>query len=164
MATTKLGLIRFNNRRKEKYDIQLTALIDIIVFLLVFLIQVVTISKLNLTLQGDIVLPSSKSVDSANRAITVQITRNLDVYIENEKITLNPGPLWSDSNMKIIAQRLQQIKVDLNNVIEKSNNTERFNLVINLAMDKSLEYSNIKNLMDLSSALGLIQFKFIVSE
>lgn len=164
MATTKLALKRLLKGRNDKLDIQLTALIDIVVFLLVFLIQVVSISQIQLRLVGDIELPSSASVDAANRAITVQITKNLEVYIEDEKINLNPDQLWTAANSRIISDKLESVKNQFEEVIKKSNKIERFNLIVNLAMDKSLEYQNIKNLMDLSAHLGLIQFKFIVIE
>ncbi len=161
---TKLALRRFRKGRSDKMDLQLTALIDIVVFLLVFLIQVVSISKINISLQGDMELPDSTSVDSANRAITVQINRTQEFFIENVKINLNPGPLWTLENKRMIIERLQAVKNELDIVIKKSTVTERFNLIINLAMDKNLEYSNIQNLMDLAAGIGLIQFKFIVVE
>ncbi len=164
MAMTKLALRRFRKGRNDKMDLQLTALIDIVVFLLVFLIQVVSISKINISLQGDMELPDSTSVDAANRAITVQINRSQEFFVENVKINLVPGPLWSIENKRLIVERLQAVKNELDVVIKKSSVTERFNLIINLAMDKNLEYSNIQNLMDLAAGVGLIQFKFIVIE
>lgn len=164
MGMTKLAYRKFRKGRNDKMDLQLTALIDIVVFLLVFLIQVVSISKISISLQGDMELPSSTSVDSANRAITVQINRNQDLFVENVKMNLIPGPLWSIENKRLIIERLQVVKNELDAVIKKSSVTERFNLIVNLAMDKNLEYSNIQNLMDLSAGIGLIQFKFIVIE
>lgn len=164
MAKGKLTSKRFGSSRKEKIDIQLTALIDIVVFLLVFLIQVVTISKVSINLQGDIVLPNSKSVDSVNRAINVQINKNLEVYIENERVALPEGELWTPENSRIILDRLKAVKDNFDTMIKKATGVERFSLIVNLAMDKNLDYANIKNLMDVAANVGLIQFKFIVVE
>lgn len=164
MSSGTLRAKKYGSSRKEKIDIQLTALIDIVVFLLVFLIQVVTISKVSITLQGDIELPNSKSIDSVNRAINIQINKNLEVFIENEKIEVTPGELWTPANSKLILEKLKAVKAKFDEVIKSSTTVEKFSIIINLAMDKNLEYANIKNLMDIASYAGLIQFKFIVVE
>lgn len=164
MANTKLKLVRFNKKRNRKFDIQLTALIDIVVFLLVFLIQLATISKINLNLQSNIHLPSSQSLDDANRGITVQITKDMKVYVADELIPIEQGEFWSPNNIRLIYQKIKDVKTQMEEVIKKTANTERFDLVLNLAMDKSLSYINIKNLMDLSLNAGVTQFKFIVVE
>lgn len=164
MATRALTAKKYGSSRKEKVDIQLTALIDIVVFLLVFLIQVVTISKVSIHLQGDIDLPSSKSIDSVNRAINIQINKNLEVYVEDEKINLSPGDLWTENNSKLILEKIKAVKAKFDEVINKSTTVEKFSIIINLAMDKNLEYNNIKHLMDIAAYAGLVQFKFIVVE
>jgi len=158
----RLILKRFRQKREPQGDGQLTALIDIIVFMLVFLIQTVSISKLNMALQGDIHLPESKSYDESNRGISIQVTKNLDVFIENQKVALDGGSPWTPANSKIILGKLQEVKMKLEDIIKNSNTLERFNLIVNLAMDKDLDYSVIKNLMDLSTSVGITQFKFIV--
>ena len=140
MSKSKLMLFRLRRKRDGKVELELTSLIDIVVILLVFLIQTSVISKLDLTVRENIELPDSSSVDGANRGITVQVDKNLQVYIEDKKMELSPGVLWTNSNSDIIKTRIREIKLSLEEVIKKSDNTERLDLVMNLVMHKELEY------------------------
>ena len=164
MSKSKLMLFRLRRKRDGKVELELTSLIDIVVILLVFLIQTSVISKLDLTVRENIELPDSSSVDGANRGITVQVDKNLQVYIEDKKMELSPGVLWTNSNSDIIKTRIREIKLSLEEVIKKSDNTERLDLVMNLVMHKELEYLHIQNFMTLAVGLGIQQFKFVVLE
>ena len=157
-------LYRLRKQRSQKFEIQLTSLIDIIVFLLVFLIQAATITKLNLNLRVNIELPRSETRDEADRGITVQLTKNLEVFIEDKSLALETGTLWTDNNANVIREKIKEVKLNLEQVINQSKTSERFNVVMNLAMDKGLDYLHVKNLMDIAAGLGIEQFKFIVME
>jgi biopolymer transport protein ExbD len=164
MSKNKLMLFRLRRKKDKKVELELTSLIDIVVILLVFLIQTSVISKLDLTVRENIELPDSNSIDGANRGITIQVDRNLQVYVEDQKLELSPGVLWTNSNADIIKSKIQGLKASLEEVIKKSENTERLDLVMNLVMDKELDYLHIQNFMSLAVSVGIQQFKFIVLE
>ena len=157
-------LFRLRRKKDKKVELELTSLIDIVVILLVFLIQTSVISKLDLTVRENIELPDSNSIDGAKRGITIQVDRNLQVYVEDQKLELSPGVLWTNSNADIIKSKIQGLKASLEEVIKKSENTERLDLVMNLVMDKELDYLHIQNFMSLAVSVGIQQFKFIVLE
>lgn len=145
----------------EASDVNITALLDILVVLLFFLILSFNPTDLDLGFTKNITMPKSLARDLGNSAVIIQITANREFYLGPNKI----GSLDNVSDLKIIHQELKKAKQD---------QTERFGKLsqdlatnhdasnINLVFDQDVVYATIEEVMNVASQEGFKQFKLIV--
>lgn len=160
MSVSRMLLFR-KRKRNQSFDIELTSLIDIVTILLVFLLQSSSVADYEIKLLTGMDLPSSATVNLAKRGITVQMNKDYELYIEDKMIGKAENGSWNDDLSKNFVTELTIIKSGIEEIWKVKNNTERFYIVINLLMDKSLDYKQVKKLMDLSAGIGMEQFKFV---
>ncbi|OUR97117.1 hypothetical protein A9Q84_12365 [Halobacteriovorax marinus] len=160
------------NKEKVELDIDITSLLDILVILLVFLLKSYNPSDLKLDVTGNLEIPESVSKKLGNSAVTIQVTRNKVVYIDNKEI----GRITNSKStivflekklkdlMKINEKETQQLKArnvasgDIK-TLEKRLQTKR---QVNIVMDQELSYSLMQQVMHTSAVAGFSKFKFIV--
>lgn len=157
------SIIRKRKKSKE-FDIELTSLIDIVTILLVFLLQSSSVADYEIKLLTGLELPSSETVNLAKRGITVQMNKNYELYIEDKLIGKALNGEWETSLDQNYVKELDILRQTVEDVWKNSNNTERFYVVINLLMDKTLDYKQVKRIMDLSAGIGMEQFKFVTMD
>lgn len=151
--------MKFLRRRKdiEIEELDITSLLDVLVILLVFLLQNMSNSELTLDLVRELALPYSKSRGVSENGVVVQVNAAKEVYLNNKVIgVLETGGGFS-----------QDIVNQLNTVVEEtkllSEQKEKGKpLLINLVLDKTLDYAIIDKLLKSSAKSGFTQFKFIV--
>ena len=161
--------------RKEPLDIEITSLLDILVILLVFLLGVYNTTDLdNVNLIENLTLPISKSPESGNKAIILQVNRKKEVWLEGEKI--GQIELRKEGRGKVIEFLLESLskkreeaglkaKASLGREIaeekgkgEKDKDPKR----INILLDEELPYQVLQKIMHTSATAGYTEFKFLV--
>lgn len=136
-------------RKREKspgLELDITSLLDILVILLVFLLKSYNASNLKINLVDDLTLADSSSRKLGDHSVTVQIDRNLIVWIDNVKV----ADMKRKSEIAKFEQYLREKREG------KSKET------VNLVLDKELSYGTMSDIMESSNRIGYTKFKFIV--
>lgn len=163
---SKKRFIRFRTRRKNKGDfhLELNSLLDVLVILLVFLIKNYTTSEVELMIPKDMHIPLSISQTIVHKGVTVQMSKEFEVLIDDKLVTSLAEGEWSMEDSLKIKNELMSIKDRIERLNIESDESAPFSGVINLMMDRTLDYLHIKKIMDASAEIGFEQFKFIVIE
>ena len=146
--------MRKKNRRekKEPLDLDITSLLDILVIMLVFLLKSFNASELELTPVKNLTIPNSASRSFGHRAIQIQVNRNKEVYINNQKV----GVISSS------AAELEFLKIKLTELKKIDETDKKKNDIINIILDEKLNYKIMEQVMHTSALAGFSQFKFVV--
>ncbi len=158
-------------RNQEPLELDITSLLDILVILLVFLLKSYNASDLKIDLAAFVTLPDSRSEILGNQAIIVQINNKKNIFINNKLI----GPL-ATTNKKIPALYKELIlhkeglDQEISNLRDPAGLNEKKTLMrkkrkikrINIALDQSLPYSVLSQVMHTSALAGFPEFKLIV--
>ncbi len=119
--------LKTSNKRDPNFS--MSSLTDIIFLLLIFFMLTstfVTPSALDLT------LPSSSSQVMANKGVSVQITRNMEYYVEGERVRLN------------------QLQTSIEKAVKKEENP-----TIILQADKATELEKVVGVMNIVKKMNL---------
>lgn len=162
MAKHRMLLFSKKTRKKE-IDIGLTALIDILTFILIFLLVSSGAGEFGTKLVSDLVMPQSDSANNAKRGITVQLNKFKDLYVEDKFVTSIKSQEWSDENRRIFNEKFKEKMDELDRIWRTNNNSEKFHMVVNLVVDKTLNYEHISQMMRICQYHGVIQYKFIAT-
>jgi biopolymer transport protein ExbD len=161
MAKKRMLLFRKRGKRSEG-EIELTSLIDIVTILLVFLLINSGAGEFDVKLVSGVELPSTSSVNGAKRGITVQFNKDGDIYLEDELVTSVKNG-WSDQNRRVFNEKFKNLKDELETVWKNNNNSEKFHLMVNFVLDKSIAFLNIDQMMKICQYHGMLQYKFIAN-
>jgi biopolymer transport protein ExbD len=147
------SIIARRKARKDNsvMDIDITSLMDIMVILLVFLLKSYNPSDLFVDITKNMTLPSSSSIDLGEHSVIIRMDKEKKIFVDRTEIT----------NGVSLVELLKSKKVELDKYKEQYKKTKDVYL-INLVLDESLEYQDMKKVMDLATEAGFNQFKFIV--
>ena len=149
--------MRKNKRRekKEALDLDITSLLDILVILLVFLLKSFNASELEVTPVKNLTIPNSESRTFGHRAIQIQVNRDREVFINNQKIGVINSQVAA---LDFLKDKLATLKEEQ----EKSNPKKKKEEIINIILDEQLNYQTMQQIMHTSALAGFSQFKFVV--
>jgi biopolymer transport protein ExbD len=164
----KKRLIRFRRRRKktEVGELDITSLLDILVILLVFLLKSYSTSGLIYTPPDQIELPSSESKSKGNMAVMIQVSKE-KIWVD-EKIIINKSvdqiKLSSKDGKTIVVlfDELTRKRQEIDVINKTSPAGNKFSGVINLVIDKTIKFSQVKNILYTAAEAGFIKYKFVV--
>lgn len=147
--------------KKEGMDLDITSLLDVLVILLVFLLKSYNASDLKLDLVKDLVVPNSAARLLGHTAVTIQISQDKTIYINNKKI----GATATTGENALLLEKLKEFKElekqkQRSPADAKTSGKEPKN--INLVFDENLPYEVMKSVMHTSAMAGYTEFKFIV--
>ncbi len=163
-------LIRFRNQRKsrEPMDLDITSLLDILVILLVFLLKVYSANNIIINIPKDVELPTSKSEALNTDALVVQLSKE-KIYVDSKEVIdyfSNPEGLvvYGDDGRLVIPlyDKLVQIKEELELTKAQANIEKDFSAILNLVVDKEVEYKEVKRVLYTAAQAGFKQYKFVV--
>lgn len=153
-------------REKEPMEVDITSLLDILTILLVFLLQSYNASDLTLDVAEKIELPKSRSEEYGHHAVIVQVGREHDLWINNQKIGKVTG---SGEKIDVLYDELMKQKELEKKEMEQSRQVASADgkaleekKTINLVLDQSVPYEILKKVMHTSALAGYPEFKFIV--
>jgi biopolymer transport protein ExbD len=144
-------------RQREPVDVDITSLLDILTILLVFLLKSYNASDLKLDVTRNLDMADSESRALTRFAPVVQIDKEAKVFLNNKEL----GRIPASGSMNLLTQKLKEERSRTESENKKKNhklNTELVNLVI----DKEIDYQVVQRIMHDSALAGYSQFKFIV--
>jgi biopolymer transport protein ExbD len=170
--TTRKKRRSFIKKDKEELEIDITSLLDILVILLVFLLKSYNPSDLKLDVTKNLEIPESVSKKLGNSAVTIQITKDKTILIDNKKIGNIRG---TSARISFLENKLKELKkinekeakeLKSRNIATKDIKSLEKRLQakrqVNIVMDQELAYSVMQRVMHTSALAGFSKFKFIV--
>ena len=147
------SIIARRKARKDNsvMDIDITSLMDIMVILLVFLLKSYNPSDLFVDITKNMTLPPSSSIDLGEHSVIVKMDKEKKIFVDRTELTEGVS----------LVELLKSKKVELDKYKEQYKKSKDVYL-INLVLDESLEYQDMKKVMDVATEAGFNQFKFIV--
>jgi biopolymer transport protein ExbD len=142
--------IRNRGRRGKKalIDLDITSLLDILVIMLVFLLKSYNSTGIVLNVPKDISLPSSNSQDLSTSGVVVQVSPTT-IWVDDQ-VVLNKeepkGRVYDYGGRRIIPLFNELVnKKNLVKRVEKTSpEAQKFSGVVNLIVDKTIKYSEVK--------------------
>jgi biopolymer transport protein ExbD len=160
--------IRNRGRRKKKplIDLDITSLLDILVIMLVFLLKSYNSTGIILNVPKDITLPSSNSQDINTSGVVVQVSPST-IWVDDQVILdkENPqGRAYDYGGRRIIPlfNELVRKKGLIKQVEKAAPEAKKFSGVVNLIVDKTIKYSEIKKILFTAAEAGYKSYKFVV--
>lgn len=160
--------IRNRGRRGKKplIDLDITSLLDILVIMLVFLLKSYNSTGIVLNVPKDITLPSSNSQDVNTSGVVVQVSPST-IWVDDQ-VVLNKdepkGKVYDYGGRRIIP--LFNELVNKKNLIKRVEKTapeaQKFSGVVNLIVDKTIKYSEVKKVLFTAAEAGYKSYKFVV--
>ncbi|GAB4009495.1 MAG: hypothetical protein Fur0010_00180 [Bdellovibrio sp.] len=160
--------IRFRGRRQKiaGIDIDITSLLDILTIMLVFLLQSYNSSGVIFSVPKEIKLPNSESLNMNTSGVNVHATKDKIWVDDKEVLNLSKGDrrYLDQGNRRIIPlySELVNKKQTIKRVASQAPNAAPFSGIVNLILDKSLTYSEVKRIMYTCAEAGFRQYKFVV--
>lgn len=157
---------RGHRKKLQVSDLDITSLLDICTILLVFLVQSYDTSQVQVSVQNEITLPTSKSRSMNNQAVLVQVSPT-KIWVDRKLVldtTNMPENFLDDDNRRIIPlfDELTKMKEMIQKTSKEVPNAQPFNGFVNLVVDKSIKYSYLKKLMYTTAQAGYREYKFVV--
>lgn len=160
--------IRNRGRRKKSplIDLDITSLLDILVIMLVFLLKSYNSTGIILNVPKDITLPSSNSQDVNTSGVVVQVSPTT-IWVDNQVVLDKEetrGKVYDYGGRRIIPlfNELVNKKNLVKRVQKTSTEAKEFSGVINLIVDKTIKYSEIKKILFTAAEAGYKSYKFVV--
>lgn len=145
--------------KKEDMELDITSLLDVLVILLVFLLKSYNASDLKLNLVKDLVVPSSAARVLGHTAVTIQVSKDATIFINNKKI----DSIATQGENAVLLEKLKEFKaLDAERNPASATDTKKEVRNINLVFDENLPYEAMKSVMHTSAIAGYTEFKFIV--
>lgn len=160
--------IRNRGRRGKKplIDLDITSLLDILVIMLVFLLKSYNSTGIILNVPKDITLPSSNSQDINTSGVVVQVSPNT-IWVDSEVILEKESPkgrIYDYGGRRIIPlfNELVRKKNLVKQVSQVTPEAAKFSGIVNLIVDKSIKYSEVKKVLFTAAEAGYKSYKFVV--
>jgi biopolymer transport protein ExbD len=162
----KKRFIRNRQRRGAKGEVhlELNSLLDVLVILLVFLIKNYSSSEIEVNIPHNIKVPDSISKTNVEKGINIQMSKELTIWIQDEKVLELAQDTWNKDNSEQVKNKLIKVRSLIERNKMGSEKIKGFSGIVNLIMDKEIEYEHIEKLMEISTEVGFEQFKFVVIE
>lgn len=161
--------IRFRGKRRKKtvFDIDITSLLDILVILLVFLLQSYNSSGIVLNVPTGVELPLSESVSLNTSGVMVQVSPTVvwvdDKEIYNSEVT-SRSRAYDQNGRRLIPlfNELVKKRETIQQLQKTAPQATAFSGVVNLIVDKTIRYTELKSIMYTCAEAGFRQYKFVV--
>lgn len=161
--------IRFRGKRRKKtvFDIDITSLLDILVILLVFLLQSYNSSGIVLNVPTGVELPLSESVSLNTSGVMVQVSPTVvwvdDKEIYNSEVT-DRNRAYDQNGRRLVPlfNELVKKRESIQQLEKTAAQASPFSGVVNLIVDKSIRYTELKSIMYTCAEAGFRQYKFVV--
>ncbi len=160
--------IRNRGRRNKRppIDLDITSLLDILVIMLVFLLKSYNSTGIVLNVPKDITLPTSNSSDLNTSGVVVQVSPSTiwvdnQIVLDKENLT---GRTYDYGGRRIIPLFNELIKKkNLVKQVEKAApEAKKFSGIVNLIVDKTIKYSEVKKILFTAAEAGYKSYKFVV--
>ncbi len=167
MRQTRSIRNRKARNKRSVMELDITSLLDILVIILVFLLKSYNSSGILFNVPKGIVLPTSSSQSNNTPGVVVQVSED-KIWVDDELIldkTETPSGIYDRGGRRIIPlfnklvekrRTIQQVKDQAPEAAKK------FSGVVNLIIDKTVKYNDIKKLMYTAAEAQYQRYKFVV--
>lgn len=156
MRKKTFGKVR---KKVNALDLDITSLLDILVILLVFLLHSFNSSDLEVNFVEDLVLPNSNSKDYGHHSVIVQVNKDKRIWVDNQEI----GKIQNlEMEIPELLNVLKAKKEESDSKLSPEDAQKVTNHKINVLIDESLKYENVRQIMHTAAMAGFPAFKFIV--
>lgn len=160
--------LRRARRPQGPIELDITALLDVFIVLLVFLVYSYHSSGLLTSTATSIALPTSTSTTLSGKAVSVQVSTS-QIWVDEKEVlnsqSMNHEEVFDREGKKIVPLYNQLIKLR-----ERSERSQElsaraipFTGDINLVVDKTLKYNYLKRIMMTCAAAGFKNMRFVVA-
>ncbi len=160
--------IRNRGRRNKKalIDLDITSLLDILVIMLVFLLKSYNSTGIIMNIPEGITLPTSKSQDLNTNGVVVQISKDT-IWVDDQVILDKSSPkgkIYDYGGRRIIPlfNELVSKKNTVKQIEKTTSAATKFSGIVNLIVDKSIKYSEVKKVLFTAAEAGYKSYKFVV--
>ena len=156
------------NKPRGPIDLDITALLDVFIVLLVFFVFSSHSSGLITSVASSIELPYSSSLTLSGKAVTVQVSKS-QIWVDEKEVlntlTMDSDDLFDKEGQKIVPlyNHLLKIKSKNEKNQELSSKAMAFSGEINLAVDKTLKYNYLKRIISTCSAAGFKKMRLVTT-
>lgn len=152
-------MIKRRLKKINNFDLEMNSLLDILIIIVFFLIISYSATNLDPTLLNNISIPISKSIESPYDIMAIKVDKESNIWIDDILIKKE----LDESGEYYVALYNQLVQKDKNlELVSKGAGLERPNEIINLVIDRAVQYEIIKNIMNTAAKIGVTEFKFIV--
>ena len=157
---------RGKRNKKELIDLDITSLLDILVIMLVFLLKSYNSTGIVMNIPEGITLPISKSQDLSTSGVVVQVSED-KIWVDDQEIldkTSPSGKVYDYGGRRIIPlfNELVSKKNTIKQVEKTTPAATKFSGIVNLIVDKSIKYSEVKKILFTAAEAGYKSYKFVV--
>jgi biopolymer transport protein ExbD len=158
---------RGKRQKSSAFELDITSLLDILVILLVFLLQSYNSSGIILNIPSGVELPISESQAMNTPGVMVQVSPST-IWVDDKVIydQENDGEQWKKDmgNRRIVPlyNALVKKRQDIQRLEKSVSEAAEFSAVVNLIVDKTIRYNDLKSLMFTSAEAGFRKYKFVV--
>lgn len=167
MRNSKIIRKRFRGKKNRAFEIDITSLLDILVIMLVFLLKSYNSSGVILNVPKDIALPNSESQNLNSTGVLVQVSPSM-IWVDDEQVLdikkSNNSNIFDMNRLRIIPlyNTLVAKRKTITQVQKTSPEAKEFSGIVNLVVDKSINYSFLKKIMFTCASAGYKEYKFVV--
>lgn len=158
---------RGKRRKKTVFDIDITSLLDILVILLVFLLQSYNSSGIVLNVPTGVELPLSESISLNTSGVMVQVSPTI-IWVDDKEVfnsaVNDKRRAYDQSGRRLVPlfNELVKKRESIQQLEKSAPQAAKFSGVVNLIVDKSIRYSELKSILYTSAEAGFRQYKFVV--
>lgn len=166
MRTNRSIRNRGRRTKKDILDLDITSLLDILVIMLVFLLKSYNASGIILNVPKGVKLPTSESKEINTSGVIVQVSPD-KIWVDDKEIldkNTYKTRIYDQGKRRIIPlfNELVRKKQIVKQVQQSAPNAKKFSGIVNLIVDKSIKYTELKRLMYTSAEAGYKTYKFVV--
>jgi len=157
---------RVKRRKLPLIDLDITSLLDILVIMLVFLLKSYNSSSVIINVPKSIKLPNSVSQSMSTNGVIIQMSSS-KIWVDDKEVvdkTKSRSHLYDHGGRRIIPlyNELVRKKLLITRSSKMSAQAKKFSGIVNLTVEKTLPYREIKRLLYTCAEAGFKTYKFVV--
>ena len=147
--------------KKDEMSLEINSLLDILVILLVFLIKNFSATNIDIPIPKELVVPISKSLETNEDAVTVSLTKENEVYVNQEVV----DEIDPNNESRMISSLYNELLVQ-KEIIKSTLKSEGrvISSVVNVVVDENVEFEQIKKILYTLKEADFKEYKFITTQ
>ncbi len=147
--------------KKDEMSLEINSLLDILVILLVFLIKNFSATNIDIPIPKELVVPISKSLETNEDAVTVSLTKENEVYVNQEVV----DEIDPNNESRMISSLYNELLVQKERIKSTLKSEGRvISSVVNVVVDENVEFEQIKKILYTLKEADFKEYKFITTQ
>ena len=147
--------------KRDEMSLEINSLLDILVILLVFLIKNFSATNIDIPIPKELVVPISKSLETNEDAVTVSLTKENEVYVNQEVV----DEIDPNNESRMISSLYNELLVQKERIKSTLKSEGRvISSVVNVVVDENVEFEQIKKILYTLKEADFKEYKFITTQ